>query len=47
MARLVEIWALRNPTLVNASSYKMTGRTIDEKKISVAIGLYGKENKAM
>jgi len=25
----------------------MTGRTIDEKKISVAIGLYGKENKAM
>jgi hypothetical protein len=28
------------------SSYKMIGRTIDEK-ISVEKGLYGKENKAM
>ena len=34
-ARLVERWALRNPTSVNTSLYKKIGGTINEK-ISVA-----------
>ena len=29
-ARLVEKWALRNPTSVSANSYKMIARSIDE-----------------
>lgn len=40
-ARLVERWALKNPTSVNASLDKKIGRTID-KKNSWSNSVYGK-----
>ena len=47
-ARLVEIWALRNPTSVNTSWYKNIGRTISERSHSQAVDMarlcsHGKE----